>query len=336
MPGLQRSCNACVSAKRRCDLATPRCSRCTAKKIPCAYMNQPASATSDRQTKWSGAVRQDEQLYVVGSASPLSKLAFERGPLFGLWSHMPHVVRLFSPVTIQRQLDILKSFVISFAQNGTASFLHHCLYDAHRPASLQYTSTICTDCVSEEDLFADIRTRNIHYQTSHMMRSAARTGPFLELLAHVQAVALLRIICMYQGQEIKYSGEEAERDEEVFWELVLILYIRAPATLPRSLSPWRAWLLAESVRRTIIVCYIILAVQSVLRRGYAAHSLCVEALPFDMRAQLWHVDNASGWEAAAAFASDEPPLVSLRQFKALRRLAPSVAPLESLFLLSFE
>jgi hypothetical protein len=41
---LRRSCDACSKSKLRCDLRTPRCSRCSKKAITCAYANEPLSS----------------------------------------------------------------------------------------------------------------------------------------------------------------------------------------------------------------------------------------------------------------------------------------------------
>ncbi|KAK2022469.1 hypothetical protein LX32DRAFT_192360 [Colletotrichum zoysiae] len=37
----QKSCNACVRSKRRCDKQTPRCTRCAEKNFSCVYQNMP-------------------------------------------------------------------------------------------------------------------------------------------------------------------------------------------------------------------------------------------------------------------------------------------------------
>lgn len=37
----QKSCNACVRSKRRCDKRTPRCTRCAEKNFSCVYQNLP-------------------------------------------------------------------------------------------------------------------------------------------------------------------------------------------------------------------------------------------------------------------------------------------------------
>lgn len=41
----QKSCQGCKSAKRRCDLASPACSRCVQRKINCIYHGQPPPAS---------------------------------------------------------------------------------------------------------------------------------------------------------------------------------------------------------------------------------------------------------------------------------------------------
>lgn len=41
---LRRSCDACARAKHKCDLHTPRCSRCTSRQLQCDYANEPVSA----------------------------------------------------------------------------------------------------------------------------------------------------------------------------------------------------------------------------------------------------------------------------------------------------
>jgi hypothetical protein len=41
---LRRSCAACAKSKHSCDLGTPRCSRCTKRKVQCVYANEPLTA----------------------------------------------------------------------------------------------------------------------------------------------------------------------------------------------------------------------------------------------------------------------------------------------------
>lgn len=51
----QKSCNACVRGKRKCDKKTPRCTRCAAKGLECVYQKTPP-----------GPSFHDEELGVAG------------------------------------------------------------------------------------------------------------------------------------------------------------------------------------------------------------------------------------------------------------------------------
>lgn len=72
---LRRACAACARTKHSCDLGTPRCSRCTKRKVQCVYANEPLRASA--------------------SSSPPAQtgLAHARGPLlpnyYGLASFDP-------------------------------------------------------------------------------------------------------------------------------------------------------------------------------------------------------------------------------------------------------
>ncbi|KAH6850436.1 hypothetical protein B0I37DRAFT_404266 [Chaetomium sp. MPI-CAGE-AT-0009] len=52
---LRRSCAACARSKHSCDLGTPRCSRCTKRKVQCVYANEPLTAALLPPSDESGA-----------------------------------------------------------------------------------------------------------------------------------------------------------------------------------------------------------------------------------------------------------------------------------------
>ncbi|EHK26457.1 uncharacterized protein TRIVIDRAFT_35417 [Trichoderma virens Gv29-8] len=47
----QKSCNACVRGKRRCDKRTPRCTRCATKGLDCVYQRQPPPLPQQQQSQ---------------------------------------------------------------------------------------------------------------------------------------------------------------------------------------------------------------------------------------------------------------------------------------------
>lgn len=55
----QKSCNACVRGKRKCDKRTPRCTRCAAKGLDCVYQKLPPGASPDNVNIESGTGVED-------------------------------------------------------------------------------------------------------------------------------------------------------------------------------------------------------------------------------------------------------------------------------------
>jgi hypothetical protein len=99
------------------------------------------------------------------------------------------------------------------------------------------------------------------------------------------------------------------------------------------MSLWQAWLLAESVRRTILVSHILQTSYSLYKDGFSIHTLSSEALPFDMRNILWDSTAAETSELSCFAAS--PMLVSLGEYTRLwneGKITGNVSPLENLIL----
>jgi hypothetical protein len=106
-----------------------------------------------------------------------------------------------------------------------------------------------------------------------------------------------------------------ERTNDVIIVLARKLWQQAPYQLPSTMSPWRAWLFGESVRRTIIFAHIVAATYSLMKQGYALRTPFVDALPFDMRTWLWEVRSEDAW--ARLYSNTASPMVSLYEYCAL-------------------
>ncbi|KAJ4287701.1 hypothetical protein N0V90_012404 [Kalmusia sp. IMI 367209] len=64
-------------------------------------------------------------------------------------------------------------------------------------------------------------------------------------------------------------------------------------------SPWQKWLLAESIRRTIVMAYVLICCFNAWKYGYCSNWLLLESLPFDSRPGLWMAESPQAWIAAA-------------------------------------
>ncbi|KAF4964886.1 hypothetical protein FSARC_7231 [Fusarium sarcochroum] len=377
MPVLRRSCQACAKARRRCNLVTPRCERCSAKRITCRYVNEPAPATLNIREKnqnkltkkfWNlhgvqnaetlsylvtfGLLDTDLQRYIRqvlredsydGSRSPLwsSTLSYlpantiRRSIDTGIRIFNPlhlEIVRVFEPTTLQRLSEILQSFPAEFSEHGTTSFIHSGLYGSWLPQPLQDIRQICSSYNTGGEYLVHSKLDALRSTIRRLLHSATRASSFTDMLAYAQATSLAQIIRLLECHDP--DEDEVERDNEKMWAITHRLWQHAPIQLPSTLSPWQAWLFSENVRRTIMVCNILLGVYSSLKRGYTIHPLCIEALPFDVRTRLWDADNETSWVNTASMFPN-PSLVTLSQFTALQQPTRGGSRFEDLLLLSF-
>ncbi|GIJ99560.1 hypothetical protein Aspvir_001694 [Aspergillus viridinutans] len=82
----QKSCNACVRSKRRCDKRTPQCTRCAERGLPCFYHRNPAASGSDNSTRHAVDVDFEDLTIATEESSIVPGAVFEfdnpsiRGP----------------------------------------------------------------------------------------------------------------------------------------------------------------------------------------------------------------------------------------------------------------
>jgi hypothetical protein len=72
---------------------------------------------------------------------------------------------------------------------------------------------------------------------------------------------------------------------------------QAPNRISQRLSVWEAWAFGESVRRSIIISYLVRAVYQIAKFGFHSHSMFVETLPFDRHTWLWDATSARSWSS---------------------------------------
>lgn len=71
----QRSCNACVRSKRRCDKRTPQCTRCAERSLPCLY--HPAASSSGNFAPETRRINCEDPIITPDESSMVLGAGFE-------------------------------------------------------------------------------------------------------------------------------------------------------------------------------------------------------------------------------------------------------------------
>ena len=335
---LRRSCQTCIRTKRRCDLRTPQCIRCLKKNMPCNYDNQPfANIHAAPPDPSSGAIakvkppkrneiftnhqfqRKKTSSAPSGSidavegemsfppASDLTalgrdSLVYEPPLPLVLWTH--------DKPTIYYLAGSIIRFPATFAYTGGTPFMHPKLYEKRLPTQIQDAQFVTRSYSGMQESNRDPVLLALEPRLDQLTRKLSKSNSFEDLLASVQALILYLSICLCDSDpRLQRLGQP---HYHTLGRYTKKLWDTAPRSIPGSVSPWQAWIIAESVRRSILISYLIRRVYCATRMGNHVHTLFVESLPFDFRTSLWEAQSADAW--ASLVSGRCPSMVSYREY----------------------
>lgn len=202
----------------------------------------------------------------------------------------PHVLMEWDDETFEYLTNQLKSAPENFIRTGGTHFIHPRVYTNSRPLLLQSLFILCSIYSHPTELQQGLISEAISHTTSVLMHASASIHTLLSILEFVQALIMLQIITLFTPYSDLSIRSEAEDRLPLLSHWTYQLYHSVPITLPLSLSPYQAWILAESVRRTIHVAHKVQATYSFLTRGYFRLTLFTEALPVNRVSWLWDAE----------------------------------------------
>jgi hypothetical protein len=328
---LRRACQACVSSKRRCDRSSPKCSRCSARGIDCAYINAPLTDGAAAHTAIASRVAPN-RLSEVDSAHRYRNrmLAMTYSQLPPSPSSQAEIVKTLDQVPLQQLILGMQSFPRMFVRQMKTSFLHPQLYGSDMPHALQDMRMTCNlyfgggEGLDSRSFFLLLRQK-----VKDLLKQAEQAPSFEILLSCVQALVLALCIELFD-----FDNVHREHAYDRMMDFAYRLWQQAPIQLSSSWSPWRAWLFAETVRRTIIICNMLRTTYSQMRRRYSIRTPFVDALPFDSRTPLWDLMSEESWQSISS--STSIALVSLHEYSAMLATggASHVSVLDNLILVA--
>ncbi|KAL3467267.1 hypothetical protein BJX64DRAFT_273989 [Aspergillus heterothallicus] len=326
----RKSCDACFKGRRKCDLGYPTCATCRKTRKNCHYAYPPMRdalsatepptaeissgsymstadsmielfATMDSSTPdslfnagaFSDFLGQYAQLEADGFSSNVGEL------VCGLPSQ-PSIHIYLGPLgevqpiessapAWQWVMDELKSYPREFAEQTETIFLHRELYRESLPQPIRaahgVSSAHClTSKSSQEMLF-----RVINAEVLELLDSSPGAG-LIDELARLQAFVFYQTIRFFHGS-IEHRVM-AEQQQGLVMTMALKLLARSQAELKDTEAEnWRTWILAECIRRTVIVVYFLYGINSVFRDGICVGLHTLVKLPLSTRIRSWRSES---------------------------------------------
>ncbi|KAB8248792.1 hypothetical protein BDV35DRAFT_158612 [Aspergillus flavus] len=306
----QRSCVACAGGKRRCDRQTPQCSRCLARGLECIYIKglrqqqRPQSPRSLPIEPSSSPSLTD----ILAPFPPDDFTLLDNTELIASWlTPSPSLLAVptllpagdFPETSVidrwstKLLLQSIKSYPRIFARSRRTPFIHHRLYDVYLPEAIQDAFTVSASYYTKTAATEDTILRIVEAKTATLIRQNHQENTLEELLAAVQALLIFHIIQLFDGDVRQRSIAEQNMDTLRAWTMQL--QVRAGELGPTP--TWQKWILAESIRRTIIISILIEGLYSVLKVGHCTIVRALSVLPFTSGAALWNLTTDASWLA---------------------------------------
>jgi hypothetical protein len=326
---LQKSCTACIKAKRRCSQQLPQCGRCIKQSLQCSYYNEPlptSDATQQNSAHYGVLVRKSNGTLAIEwkpNPKPIpAKDCYEficswYIPPFntatGLVSaghhglHVSSVDIVLGNATLNSLRDYLRAQPITFLDTRKTGFIHSQAYSCGLPKLLQEAYGDCvfykqTGITEQMIKLLQARIFSLRYRREEFIS-------FFDILDALQSLILIFSICLAENNRDLWKLAYLQLDLLV--ELTKKLWLDAPSKIPNNVDQWTAWTIAESVRRTILMSHMIHGICRELNLGYCSLTMELSSLPFDTITTLWNANSENEWRAMTSRPFE---LMSYREF----------------------
>lgn len=206
------------------------------------------------------------------------------------------IAKEYDQSAIRFLVNGIREFPRSFAKSQKTLFIHPDVNASEPPAPIRDIHWLCklqlqAEKAQRSQVLCPLLQRKLAEYTRHLSHALG----IEELLGYSQALILTQCILALNEDD---SNEYSEGTSVLLEWVAERLWQQAPIQLPSSLSPRHAWLLAESVRRTIIVSLMLRSAYSLHTRNYSVRTPFVDALPFDVHMELWEDGSQQAWGKA--------------------------------------
>ncbi|EFY88672.1 hypothetical protein MAC_05290 [Metarhizium acridum CQMa 102] len=299
----RQSCDSCFASRRKCDLTYPICTRCERNNKSCQYRYPPqlpreriavdATATVPAATQSTGQVKRKSSHADASSPDTTGSVALT--PSSPRWiGRLGTLPPIASSTSLNWVFNQIRGCPQNFAQRAETIFIHKGLYTGNKlPQPLRAAFGICAGTLSVNQVSHQTLFRVLDSEVDALL-SSSLTGSLQEELHKLQAVVLYQIIRLFYGQ----IGERmlAERQEYLVRSYALKLLQLSNAELRSGPRTWAAWIVAESIRRTVYIAFKLYTLYAMSRYGQCSEIQAMCMLPISTNSRLWYSSEERGFQ----------------------------------------
>jgi hypothetical protein len=195
-----------------------------------------------------------------------------------------------SSQTWQWVIDQLKSYPRELAHQAGNMFIHKQLYREVMPPSMRSAFGVSSMYSLINDSNRASLFRILDAEVFALLE-LSEDSSLLDELARLQALVLYQTIRLFHGGVEQRFTAEQQQSLVMSWAMKLLS--RAEAELRHLESEkYTSWMLAESIRRTALVVYMLYGVNSIVREGFCVGFPTLSKLPVSTTPTYWDSEAA--------------------------------------------
>lgn len=299
----RQSCEVCFRARRKCDRSLPRCGRCHRNNKFCHYAYPPQVPDKVAYTVANKLHIQSSTVNTIAASSkrPAGSELLLQTQCGWLVTGQANILPAATPSEAPRLparlpsisawkldacwvFDEIRNSPRAFANQAGTMFIHKELFSTTMAAPLQRAFILCSGINSRSGISHAMMFKLIDAEISEWFALAAPTT-LVENLAKLQAVVLYQIIRLFYGDLEERA--KAEKQEFIVRSCGLKLIQGINIELSSLELGWEAWILVESIRRTVIISFTLYTLYGAFRCGRWTETAAIKMLPVSTMIGSW-------------------------------------------------
>jgi hypothetical protein len=203
----------------------------------------------------------------------------------------------------------MKEYPETYIRERSTPFIHARLYTANVPQAIHDVLGACALYAQKTERNQSLVFGTIGQNATQLTEKYSPMGlSAMDQLASVQAMVLYQIIRLFDG-DIRQRADAERADATLrLWTNQLKLRAQWPkdplgsrddaSELVSVNDPWRSWIFAESLRRTLIVSFSVQGLYSFLKNGSDDSHHDFEDMSFYAQRALWEAPSEHYWRVA--------------------------------------
>ena len=171
------------------------------------------------------------------------------------------------------------------------------MYGTELPQCFQDVVSVSALYLSKSDKNGNLVLNVLENKANILIHSCPTALPIIEHLASVQALVVYQIIRLFDGDIRQRGLAERQKSRLDEWTTRLHQRMNEAVTCETPQSPWRTWLLCESIRRTVLTSMLVGALYTFIKEGHCAAIPQMSRVPVTPNMELWNMNERQWLQA---------------------------------------